>query len=157
MRQFHPPSPFEHSKGVILPEISLVNSSSPKGYLLALLAANLQITSSYLSLRSRALFATEISQYSFWIYKIQGFNWPMHTLHGSLLHLHFSWYENDGISHEIFEIKHRPSSTHTLQTFTALLARILRERNNLNSFFSSLILHTFNMKSYTQHCIETNA
>jgi hypothetical protein len=157
MRQFLSPSPFEHFKGVIIHELSLVNSSFPKGSLLALLTENLQITYSYLSLRPCALFATEISQSYFWIYKIQGFNWPVHTLHGSMLHLHFSWYENNGISPEIFEIKHRPSSTHTLRTFTALLVGILRERNNLNSFFSSLILHTFNMKSYTQYNIEINA
>jgi hypothetical protein len=47
-----------------------------------------------------------------------------------VLHLHFSWYENNDISPELSEIKLRPSSTHTLQTFTALLAGILRKRNN---------------------------
>jgi hypothetical protein len=130
MRRFRSPSPFEHFKGVILPELSLVNSSFPKGSLLALLAENLQITSGYLSLRPCALFATVISQSSFWIYKIQGFNWPAHTLHDSVLHLHFSWYENNDISPELSEIKLRPSSTHTLRTFTALLAGILRKRNN---------------------------
>jgi hypothetical protein len=48
----------------------------------------------------------------------------------SVLHLHFCWYENNDISPEISEIKLRPSSMHTLWTFTALLAGILRERNN---------------------------
>jgi hypothetical protein len=130
MRRFQSPSPFEHFKGVILPKLSLVNSSFPKGSLLSLLAANPKKTSGYLSLRPYALFATLISQSSFWIYKIQGFNWPAHTLHGSVLHLHFSWYENNDISPDISEIKLRPSSTHTLRTFTSLLAGILRERNN---------------------------
>ena len=91
---------------------------------------NFQRTFGYLILRPCALFATVISQYSFWIYKIQGFNWPMHTLHDSVIHLHFSWYENNDISSELSEIKLRPSSMHTLHTFTALLAGILRDRNN---------------------------
>jgi hypothetical protein len=47
-----------------------------------------------------------------------------------MLHLHFSWYENNDISPELSEIKLRPSSMHTLRMFTALLAGILRERNN---------------------------
>jgi hypothetical protein len=62
--------------------------------------------------------------------KFKDFNQPVHTLHGSVLHLHFCWYENNDISPEFSEIKLRPSSTHTLWTFTALLAGILRERNN---------------------------
>jgi hypothetical protein len=71
-----------------------------------------------------------------------------------VLHLHFSWYENNGISPEISEIKLRPSSTHTLQMFTALLEGIIKKRKNSNSFFSSLRLHTFNMKSHTHYNIE---
>jgi hypothetical protein len=47
-----------------------------------------------------------------------------------MLHLHFCRYENNDISSEISEIKLRTSSMHTLQTFTALLAGILRKRNN---------------------------
>jgi len=124
-RQFQSSSPFEHFKGVILPELSLVTSSSPKGSLLTLLAANLQITTSYLSLWPCALFATEIFQSSFWIYKIQGLNWPTHSLHNFVLHLHFSWYENNGISSELSEIKLSPlqrtpcgCSLHSLQEFS---------------------------------------
>jgi hypothetical protein len=60
MRQFRSPSPIEHFKGVILPEILLVNSSSPKGSLLAFLAANPKITSGYLSLQPCSLFATVV-------------------------------------------------------------------------------------------------
>jgi hypothetical protein len=107
-----------------------LNSSFPKGSLLVLLAENLQITSGYLSLRPCALFAIEISQASFWIYKIEGFNFPVHTLPDFFLHLHFSWYENNDISPEISEIKLRPSSTHSLRMFTTLLAGTLRKRNN---------------------------
>jgi hypothetical protein len=51
-------------------------------------------------------------------------------LHGYVLHLHFCWYENNDISLDLSEIKLIPSSTHTLQTLNALLAGILRERNN---------------------------
>jgi hypothetical protein len=47
-----------------------------------------------------------------------------------MLLLHFFGYENNDISPELSEIKLRPSSTHTLQTSTALLVGILRERNN---------------------------
>ena len=60
MRQFQSPYPIEHFKGVILPEISLVNSSFPKGSHLSLLAKKIQITSGYLSLRPYALFATVV-------------------------------------------------------------------------------------------------
>jgi hypothetical protein len=130
MRRFHPLSPFEHSKGVILHDLSLVKSSFPKGSLLALLVENLQITSGYLSLQPCTLLATVVIQPSLWIYKIKGFNFLSHTLHDSVLHLHFSWYDNNDISPDLSEIKLRPSSTHTLQTFVALLAGIIRKRNN---------------------------
>jgi hypothetical protein len=42
----------------------------------------------------------------------------------------FAGYENNDISPELSEIKLRSSSTHTLQTFTALFVGIIRERNN---------------------------
>jgi hypothetical protein len=51
-------SSFEHFNDVISPKILLANSSFPKGFLLAPLAENLQITSGYLSLQTYALFAT---------------------------------------------------------------------------------------------------
>jgi hypothetical protein len=47
-----------------------------------------------------------------------------------MLHLHFSWYENNDISPELSEIKLIPSSMHTLRMFTALQEGILRKKNN---------------------------
>jgi hypothetical protein len=47
------------------------------------------------------------------------------------------------------EVKLKIMSTHSLRTFTALLAGIIRTRRNWNLYSPSHRLHTFNMKSHT--------
>jgi hypothetical protein len=75
-----------------------------------------------------------------------------------VLHLHFCWNENNGISPELSEIKLRTLvNAHLADVSLHSLQELSQEEKQLKLILFSLRLHTFNMKSYIQHNIETNA
>jgi hypothetical protein len=95
-----------------------------------LLAAFTIITSYLMSSTSLHSLRQKSFNHSFGLENSKTSTRPMHTLHDFVIYFHFCWYKNNGISHEISEIKLRILSTHSFQTFSALLVGILRMRNN---------------------------
>jgi hypothetical protein len=115
------PYPFEHFKGDNPPKLSLTIQASKRNPACTP-CGNLSNTSRYLISQLCALSATAVLHLSTLVDKFKA-STNLHTPCTTyVLHLHFYWNENNGISPELSEINSEPCQRTPCRRFTALLA-----------------------------------